>query len=301
MIKFKHLFYTIAIATILYSCGSDNNNNTVDNFDHAAQAPIDNDSIVNFLKNNYYDADKDSVKVIDAGQTPSLWEEREGNEGGVDVKLYIKDVKDNDVDYKLYYYLKKQGIPDVDKGYPKMMDSVYVKYKGQIIIKKDSLSVDFEKNTAWFSLIQVIKGWTYGFPHFKGGNNITSNGPITYDKGGKGILFIPSGLAYKNSGTLSIAGNSNLMFTFELWDFVKDTDDDQDNVPSYSEDIDGDGDPRNDDTNGNRIPNYLDTDDDGDGVLTKDEDANGDGDPRNDFSDPNKPTIPDYLNRDIRK
>ena len=55
-----------------------------------------------------------------------------------------------------------------------------------------------------------------------------------------------------------------------------------------------------DDTDGDGLPNFTDPDDDGDLVPTKDEDANGDGNPGNDFSDPNKPTIPDYLNPDIR-
>jgi len=53
MIKFKHVFYTAIIGTLLYACGSDSNS-PVDNFDHEAQAIIDNDSLVAFLKNNYY-------------------------------------------------------------------------------------------------------------------------------------------------------------------------------------------------------------------------------------------------------
>ena len=181
------------------------------------------------------------------------------------------------------------------------MDSVYANYRGQRILNTTTLSSNFDENKTWLSLNQVIRGWTYSFVHFKGGNNVTSNGEeINFDNGGRGILFIPSGLGYRNGGTQNIPRNSNLIFTIELWDFVKGTDDDQDNVSSINEDIDGDGDPRNDDTDGNGRANYLDSDDDGDGVLTIDEDANGDGDPRNDFSDPSKPTVPDYLNRDIR-
>ena len=291
MIKFKHLFYTVAIAAVLYSCGSENNNSFVDNFDHEAQAIKDQDSLVKFLKNNYYDVDLDSVKVIDDNQI-SLFD---------DSKLVTKKLTEYDVDYTLYYYVNRVGEPDIDKGFPSVTDSVYVKYRGQIILDNDSLSNDFDNNTTWLSLSQVIRGWTYSFTDFKGGNNVTVDGEkIKFDKGGKGILFIPSGLGYRNGGVQGIVPNSNLMFTFELWDFVEGTDDDQDGISSINEDVDGDGDPRNDDTDGNGRANYLDADDDGDGKLTKDEDANGDGDPRNDFSDPKKPTIPDYLNRDIR-
>lgn len=288
MIKFKHLLCTAIIGTLLYACGSDSNS-PVDNFDHEAQAIIDNDSLVAFLKNNYYNEVLDSVKPITNNET-SLFD---------DVKLVTKEVTENDINYKLYYYVNRVGTPDEDKGFPTVMDSVYAKYRGQRIVRKDSLSPDFDKNTAWFSLNQVIKGWTYSFVHFKGGNNVTNDGPINYENGGKGILFIPSGLAYANRGTGNIAPNSLLMFYIELWDLVPDTDDDQDGVASINEDPDGDGNPRNDDTDKDNVPNYLDTDDDGDGVLSKDEDKNGDGNPANDFSDPNKPNVPDYLNRDI--
>ncbi len=101
-----------------------------------------------------------------------------------------------------------------------------------------------------------------------------------------------------------------------------DADDDGDGVKNALEDLNGDGDCSNDDTDGDGIPNwrdpdddgdgvptavelvyddtdsdgtpdYLDDDDDNDGVLTKDEDYNQDGDPRND--DTNSDGKPDYL------
>ncbi|WGH76104.1 FKBP-type peptidyl-prolyl cis-trans isomerase [Tenacibaculum tangerinum] len=289
MIKFKHVLCTAIVSVVLYACGSDTNPR-VDDFDHEAQAVIDNDSLVVFLKNNYYNEVLDSVKPITNGETP-LFE---------DDKLVTKEVTENDINYTLYYYVNRVGNPAEDKGFPTVMDSVYAKYRGQRIVNRDSLSRDFDKNTTWFSLNNVIRGWTYSLVEFKGGNNVTDNGPITFEDGGKGILFIPSGLAYRNRGTTNIPSNSILLFYVELWDFVEDTDDDGDGVPSMDEDIDGDGNARNDDTDKDGIPNYVDTDDDGDGVLTKDEDRNGDGNPANDFNDPDKPTVPDYLNRDIR-
>ncbi|MEZ4970157.1 MAG: hypothetical protein R2814_10995 [Flavobacteriaceae bacterium] len=65
-------------------------------------------------------------------------------------------------------------------------------------------------------------------------------------------------------------------------------DHDRDGVSTILEDLDGDGDLFNDDTDGDGIPNYLDADDDGDGVLTKDElgDADNNG-------------VPDYLDKNI--
>ena len=56
------------------------------------------------------------------------------------------------------------------------------------------------------------------------------------------------------------------------------TDHDNDTVLTIYEDIDGDSNFDNDDTDSDTIPNYYDPDDDGDGVLTKDEyDVDGDG------------------------
>ena len=73
-------------------------------------------------------------------------------------------------------------------------------------------------------------------------------------------------------------------------------DHDNDRVPTDKEDVNGDGNIYNDDTDGDGTPNYLDTDDDNDGILTKDEDANGDGDPTNDDADGDG--IPNYLDAD---
>ncbi|GGI56261.1 carboxypeptidase-like regulatory domain-containing protein [Winogradskyella haliclonae] len=62
-------------------------------------------------------------------------------------------------------------------------------------------------------------------------------------------------------------------------------DSDSDSVPDTLEDVDGDNNLDNDDTDGDGIPNYLDQDDDGDGINTIDEDYDGDEDPTNDDTD----------------
>lgn len=286
MTKIKNLFALILIALLSYSCGS-SDSSSPENFDHDAQAIIDNDSLIKFLKNHYFDTSLDSVKPMVSGKT-ALFD---------DSKLKSMPVVDNETDYTLYYYVNRVGEPDPIKGYPTVMDSVLVKYYGQRIIKTDSISSSFDNNNAiWFTLNGVIRGWSFGFINFKGGKNTTNNGPITYENGGKGILFIPSGLAYRNIGNGAILPNENLLFYIDLFDLVEGTDHDNDGVASIYEDPDGDGDPRNDDTDGDIIPNFIDPDDDNDGILTKDEDANGDGDPRNDDSDGDG--TPNYLDSD---
>ncbi len=75
-----------------------------------------------------------------------------------------------------------------------------------------------------------------------------------------------------------------------------DPDDDNDNVLTINEDIDGNGSALNDDTDGDGIPNYLDTDDDGDGISTLQEDLNGNNNP--DDEDFDGDGIPNYLDND---
>ncbi|MCB0130765.1 MAG: hypothetical protein KDD78_07945, partial [Caldilineaceae bacterium] len=79
-------------------------------------------------------------------------------------------------------------------------------------------------------------------------------------------------------------------------DVFRQSDPDQDGLVTVVEDLNGDDDPTNDDTDGDTIPNYLDEDDDGDGLLTKDEDPNGDGDPTDDDTDGD--LIPNFLDAD---
>ncbi len=72
-----------------------------------------------------------------------------------------------------------------------------------------------------------------------------------------------------------------------------DTDDDGDTISTLDEDIDGNGNPRDDDSDNDGIPNYLDNDDDGDGILTSEEDTNGNDNPLDDDDDMDG--IPNYL------
>ena len=73
--------------------------------------------------------------------------------------------------------------------------------------------------------------------------------------------------------------------------------DDEDGVPAEEEDINGNGNLEDDDTDGDQIPNYKDQDDDGDNVLTSAElpnDIPGDNSYKNTDGD----NIPDYLDSD---
>ncbi|WP_233885600.1 peptidylprolyl isomerase [Tenacibaculum piscium] len=291
MIKFKHLFYFVLTSIFLYSCGSDNNGRRIINFDHEAQAVKDKDTIIKFLKTHYYKDAVDSIKPLITGKTALF----------TDARLKSKTVNEYDLDYTYYYFVKKTGVST--KGFPSVVDSVLTTYRLSSLVSSKNLVKEQDLDIpTWFNAAQIaVRGWLYGFTHFKAGKNITNltdkNQPITYENGGEGFFLLPSGLSYRNGRTLT---NKNLLYIVTLHDIVQNTDHDNDNVPSIFEDVNNDGKPWNDDTDQDGVLNYLDTDDDGDEILTINEDKNKDKDPRNDFNDPNNPTTPDYLNRKIR-
>ena len=192
MNNLKNIFALCILSVLAYACG-DSDRTSVEVFDHEAQALIDRDSLSIFFTKHYYDTAVDSVKTLVAGATPL----------SEDANLKTMNVTENEIDYELYYYVESVGNPINEKGFPTPLDSIFVKYEGFRINGSDSITPRFEirETPIWFTLNSVIRGWSYGFTNFKNGDNVTDNGPITFENGGKGILFIPSGLAYRNSGT----------------------------------------------------------------------------------------------------
>ena len=90
MNKIKNIVGLVIVALLIYSCSSSSSSD-VDDFDHEAQSLIDNDTLVAFLKNHYYDTTVDSVKTLVSGQT-DLFQ---------NIETMI--VTENDIDYTLYY------------------------------------------------------------------------------------------------------------------------------------------------------------------------------------------------------
>lgn len=135
-----------------------------------------------------------------------------------------------------------------------------------------------------------------------------SSGTVTIGRGQKSAIFE---LPAQNVG----AGNTDVRYvqlvqpvgaligTPSVLALTPNLDSDGDGLLDEVEDENGDGDPTNDDLDGDRIPNYLDLDDDGDGINTINEDHNqngnfldddSDGDGRPDYRDPanTNPCIP---------
>lgn len=275
--KLKSLILLVAIGIGIYACGGDDDNNSEDNFDHAAQSLIDDADLIEYLQTHYLNDEDGAIWTITNGETPLIDQVEE------------QSVTVNEVDYKLYYLIENEGV----SSSPTIADSVLVNYTGMLL---DSTVFDSSTSRIWFSLTSVVDGWAYGLSNFKGGEKIVNlDESFNYQNTGEGYIFFPSGLGYKNIGSNTISGNSPLVFKVELLD-TNAADHDNDGILSIDEDENDNNYVKDDDTDEDFIPNYLDADDDGDGILTVDEDANGDGDYKNDDTDGDG--VPNYLDAD---
>jgi hypothetical protein len=231
--------------------------------------------------------------------------------------LKFKTVPDfTGVEYKLYYLVVREGLGSSLHN----LDKAVVTYNGilstQESFDSSPLPVSFNL-TALGSTSGVVQGFREGLINFKTSQSFTennSNGEVTYHNHGIGAVFIPSGLGYFSQPIGNVVAYSPIFFTFNLIN-RNDTDYDLDNIPSHLEDLNGDGNGFNEDTDGDALNNFFDNDDDGDGVLTRDEDledtdlnvdSDGDGDPTNDRNGDGNPLnddtdmdgIPNYLDAD---
>jgi FKBP-type peptidyl-prolyl cis-trans isomerase FkpA len=153
-----YLLFFFLIITAFSACKKSDK----DNFDHEAQAKLDDAQIVAYL----------ASKSITAVKDPS----------------------------GLYYQIITPGgavKPTLDNG-------PYITYKGTLM----STATVFDEKTSpyYFANINgLIEGWKIGLPKI--------------GKGGRIMLFVPSGLGYKNQDQGSIPANSVLIFDITLVDF----------------------------------------------------------------------------------
>ena len=243
------------------------------------------------------------------------YEEFEAEDEGFDYKIVFDTISGDNADktpllsqvieekftyqeteYTLYSLIARQGAGIK----PTFADSTYVNYQGSVV---GGAKFDSSTTPIWFDLTQVVFGFANGLSNLKAGTMATENadGSVTFGNDYCiGAVFIPSGLGYFNSSGSGFSSYSDLVFTFDLYRAVADTDDDNDGVPNWKEDINGNKflNEVADDTDGDNIPDFLDTDDDGDGTLTRDEIViNADGTVT--YTDSNNDGTPDYLDPDV--
>ena len=311
--KFSLLFLTLS--TIIFSCSKNKNNNlvTVPQRDRAEQQVEDDAALVDYLNNYYYNSAE-----LEANPNPSMKDlvitalPSDGVLPNPDQNTLLIDAVEthtvtfSDTEYKFYVLKIAQGGGEKS---PHFCDQIRIIYEG-FIPSEDNKVFDSSPTPTDFYLIGDgvntkgrIPAYRKVFPLFNEAASVVENGDgtSTYSNPGVGAMFIPSGLAYFSQAAGSIPAYTPIAFKFDLLE-TSIADHDNDGVPSYLEDLNGDmefvvnyenpDDPNDDDTDGDLKPDFLDTDDDGDGVPTINEDLNNDGDPTNDIG---ANGIPNYL------
>ncbi len=296
--KFAKIFFPslFVLALFVTACKSDEEETTVELNDFSEQAETDDELISEYLQTHTYN--------YEDFQDPSL-EDREisidtlaGNNANKTplsefvsfTEVAVTTPEGEEINHKLYYLIARQGIRTEDRA--TIVDSVYLAYKGTLL---DGSKFDESAFPVWFDNTAVISGFRQGVQYFAPGNfTQNTNGSIEFSDYGQGLIFIPSGLGYYANAQSSIPAYSPLIFSLNVYT-TNQADHDADGILSFDEDVDGDGDPFNDDTDGDGIANFADIDDDGDGVYTINEyDTDGDGIP----DDTDGDGIPDYLDNE---
>ena len=317
--KFKLYIFLIAILLLGFSCGDDDDDGVIQvpEADRTEQQVIDNDSLVTFLQSHYVDASLLTnnstilLNEIEINQLPEDGELPNPNQNSLLIDM-VETLTTTyfDVEYEYYILKINQG---GSENSPNFSDKVRVSYEGTLM---DDTVFDSSSTPVDFDLTSTIAGWGRVLPEYNNAEDfvINSDGTVTYNNPGIGIMFLPSGLGYYSAAAGSVPVYSNLIFKFKVFQSEV-NDHDFDNVPSHLEDLNADYDLTNDDTDEDTFADFVDSDDDNDGTLTIDEDLepdsdltvdrDGDGDPTNDIGD-GDPTnddtdgdgIPNYLDPD---
>jgi hypothetical protein len=292
MNKFKFYFILSITTFSLFSCSKNNDSPEVTPpREYSVQYATDLNDIEEYLNTNYItvvdhagfqdDQDVTFSKITDGGTQPSIYSYLNAE---TFPKLISREVSLHDITYNVYYLVLREGTGVA----PCNVDNVFASYKGDYLEQTVESNVtsltattfeEVKRPSQMISLFSTIKGWSEIFPKFKTGSYTSNNdGTVSYTDFGAGVMFIPSGLAYFASGTANIPAYAPLVFSFKLYELQR-LDQDGDGVPSYQEDVDGDGymgflatgvlNP--DDTDGDGIPDFSDVDDDGDSYSTKNE------------------------------
>lgn len=305
MNKFKYYFILIIACLSLFSCSKDDNSIETEPLrDFGEQFKTDKEAIEEYLDTYTFvhtnapgeTRDQDVVfsKITDPVNQRSI---KSYLNSDTFPKLIKKTLELHGITYEFYYLVLREGTGDS----PCNVDEVLASYKGDYLyrtvakeavppkgdtpgkeaVPSELLASQFEKLTYpedFFDLSNVVVGWSEVFPEFKTGDNPTEagDGTLRYNNFGAGVMFLPSGLAYYSVPKDGIPSYSPLVFSFKLY-AIKRSDLDNDGIPSYLEDVNGDnymrtfaaGVPNPDDSDEDGIPNYLDIDDDGDGYVTK--------------------------------
>ena len=268
----KIKFYILSIfifSLISHSCDEEESQSqSLPARDRTEQQSADLDSLHNYLTTHFFNSgyinDLPTYPTIDDIEITQL---AEGEDLPANTTLLIDAVDERSTIYEetnyTYYVLElKEGLGNQ----PHFTDQVRVNYEGFLT---DNTIFDESVTSADIDLAFSIVGWNRVLSDFKtaDGYSINQDGTVSFSNYGLGVMFLPSGLSYFDSAAPGIPSYSCLIFKFELHQY-KVMDHDNDYIPTYMEDIDGDLNILNDNTDSDNFNNFSDTDDDGDGYST---------------------------------
>ena len=273
---FSKISLSIVAVLSIVSCSKSSSSSTEPLRDYDVQYAADLITIDEYLDSHYITVDGDYNVTFDTiidNNHPSI---RLQTDYPLQFRMYENTI--HNVDYKIYYLSLREGTKDR----PCTVDSVHVSYKGSLMNRK-STQFDSSQNPIWFTLDNVVSGWSKIFPFFKTGEYTSTEGPnpVNFTDYGAGVMFLPSGLGYfgSSSPSGSIPAYSPLTFTFKLL-ALRYRDNDRDGILSKDEVPIGSlptYDPLDYDSDGDGFANMNDVDDDGDHVLTRIEIKDPDG------------------------
>ncbi len=313
--KMKNFFILILLLAFSWSCKKDDGGSVVDVLpaQTLSETAIEDDAeLREYLGTHFYNYEEfesppegfdykikfDTIAGDNANKTPML-DQVDTEKISVASSDFGRD-DDEVVEHNLYYLIAREGVGGES---PTIGDYSVLHYEGTLL---NGLVFDASTNVeARLYLSNTIRGYGNGVEHLKTGVGPFENGDgtVSFDDYGVGAIFIPSGLAYFDrapSGS-PISSYTPLVFKIDLLSFEPNTDFDGDGIPSIMEDLDGDGNLNNDNTDQDTesifLPNHNDADDDADGTLTIDE-INIDEFGNITFPDTDNDGTPDYLDKD---
>lgn len=322
--KLKYAYLFIVGLIIICSCKNDDDDNVevIPPRLLSEVAAEDDEEIVEFLKTHFYNEDEFEAAADDFDfkiRFDTIAGENETKRSIYDSPALITDiisVESSDlgrddgevVSHKLYTLVARQG---AKPGKPTIGDFSILRYEGSLL---NGTKFDASTNQpVRFNLSSVVRGFGNGVKNFQTGNGPIDNpnGTVSYEDYGVGAIFIPAGLGYFDGSPNSVIPNySPLVFKIDAFDYEPDSDFDEDGIPSIQEDLNGNGNLNDDNTDDETegfsvyLANFNDSDDDGDGIPTIDE-IKIDGVIKKDengivqFPDTDNDGIPDHLDNDF--
>ncbi len=317
--KLKYAYVLLLATLIITSCGDDDGPQleVVPPRLLSEVAPEDDAAIVEFLKTHFYNAEEfdappegfdfkirfdtiageNSTKqsIFDSPFliTESILVESPNQEGD----------QGEEIAHKLYVLVARQGSVE---GMPTIGDFSILRYEGSLL--NGNLFDASSNQPVRFNLSAVVRGFGNGMEYFRTGEGPNENpdGTVEYEGYGIGAIFIPSGLGYfDRPPNPIIPAYAPLIFKVDAFDYEPNTDFDGDGIPSILEDVNGNGNLNDDNTDAESeplsvfLPNFNDTDDDNDGIPTREEiDLDADGNFVG-FRDTDGDGVPDHLDNDL--